>query len=90
MLSDNTLDMNMDRNVHYRAPFIKSVHLNFILPYHEREFKVITVKGTFFHGQCQSMEDGDKYLKITKDIFYIFYIKDYYIKTAKRLISLRA
>lgn len=45
------------------------VHLNFTLPYHEREFKVITVKGTFFHGQRQAMEDGDEYLKIRADIF---------------------
>lgn len=53
------------------APLHSSFYqfLNFTLPYHEREFKVITVKGTFFHGQCQSMEDGDEYLKITKDIF---------------------
>lgn len=35
------------------------------------------------------MEDGDEYLKITKDIFLIFYIKDYYVKTVKSVIWLR-
>lgn len=32
-------------------------------PYHEGEFKVVTVKGTFFHRKSQSMEDGNEYLK---------------------------
>lgn len=53
------------------------VGLNFTLPYHERELKVITVKGTFFHGQCQSMEDGDKYLEITKEVFWMLHAKSY-------------
>lgn len=37
------------------------------LSYHEGKFKVVTVKGTFFHCKGQSMEDGNEYLEKKKD-----------------------
>lgn len=35
--------------------------------YHEREFKVVTVKGTFFYRKSQTVEDGNEYLENKTD-----------------------
>lgn len=38
-----------------------------LVSYHKRKFKVVTVKGTFFHCQGQTMEDRNEYLTTQKD-----------------------
>lgn len=46
------------------------------LSYHEGEFKVVTVKGTFFHCKAQSMEDGNEYLEKKSQLLDVQFVHE--------------
>lgn len=39
--------------------------------YHEGEFKVVAVKGTFFHCQGQTMKDWNEYLENNRQSYQL-------------------